>query len=82
MMEKYCHMGVNVLYHRNSVGNHLEETGYSALAAMQWLAAVLAGPHIVQHPTARCTFQNVTERHEPRILGLSDVLYSPRKENR
>ncbi|KAH6871198.1 secretory lipase-domain-containing protein [Thelonectria olida] len=53
LVERYCQVGANILYQRNSIGTHTEDFLYSLPAAAEWLAAVLTG-------SQGCTTQNVT----------------------
>ncbi|KAF5021620.1 hypothetical protein F66182_6320 [Fusarium sp. NRRL 66182] len=60
LIERYCAVGANILYERNSVGTHSEEFVSSAAAAIQWLAAVLTGQYATAYETEGCTIRNVT----------------------
>lgn len=60
LVERYCQVGANILYQRNSVGTHAEDSLYSASAAMHWLGAVLTGSYASTYSTEGCTIQNVT----------------------
>ncbi|CAF3471985.1 unnamed protein product [Fusarium graminearum] len=60
LIERYCAVGANILYQRNSVGSHSEEFYLSAAPAIQWLAAVLTGQYASVYKTEGCTIQNVT----------------------
>ncbi|KAF4443385.1 hypothetical protein F53441_11434 [Fusarium austroafricanum] len=56
LIERYCGVGANIVYQRNSVGNHRQEFFFSAAPAVEFLAAVLSG----QYKHEGCTIQNVT----------------------
>ncbi|KAM0495945.1 hypothetical protein ACHAP8_007860 [Fusarium lateritium] len=60
LIERYCAVGANILYQRNSVGTHAQEFLLSAAPAIQWLATVLTGQYASVYKTEGCTIQNVT----------------------
>ncbi|KAL4732068.1 hypothetical protein ACLX1H_001075 [Fusarium chlamydosporum] len=60
LIDRYCAVGANILYQRNSVGSHSQEFFLSAAPAIQWLAAVLTGQYASVYKTEGCTIQNVT----------------------
>ena len=51
LMNRYCQLGVNILYLRNAIGTHLEEAQNSLSAAMEWLSAVLSGSYANNYNT-------------------------------
>jgi hypothetical protein len=56
MVEEYCRKGVDVVYQRNSVGGHLDESINGAPRAVEWLGRVLEG----RYRHVGCTVKNVT----------------------
>jgi hypothetical protein len=60
LINRYCEVGANILYQRNSVGTHSQEFVLSAAPAIQWLATVLTGQYASVYKTEGCTIQNVT----------------------
>jgi hypothetical protein len=60
LVQRYCGVGANILYQRNTVGNHLTEASNGAGRAVAFLAAVLEGGYAKQYKTQGCTVQNVT----------------------
>ena len=55
LVDRYCAIGVNILYERNSIGGHLAEETNGDSSALEWLAQVLSGTY--QHDG--CTIRNV-----------------------
>ncbi|KAF4959463.1 hypothetical protein FGADI_1684 [Fusarium gaditjirri] len=60
LIERYCAVGANILYQRNTVGTHAENYLFNAGAAVGWLASVLMGLDAESYKTDGCTIQNVT----------------------
>ncbi|KAJ2992463.1 hypothetical protein NUW58_g2160 [Xylaria curta] len=61
LVERYCQVGANILYQRNSVGTHSDEA-YSGLpVAVAWLTSVLTGSYAKVYNAEGCTVQNVTK---------------------
>ncbi|KIL85043.1 hypothetical protein FAVG1_11916 [Fusarium avenaceum] len=60
LIERYCANGANILYQRNTVGTHLQESTYSRRAAFDWLETILKGRYGEVNKTNSCTIQNVT----------------------
>ncbi|KAF9771300.1 Trichothecene C-3 esterase [Fusarium sp. DS 682] len=60
LIERYCAVGANILYQRNTVGTHSENFVLNAATAIQWLATVLTGQYTQTYKTEGCTIQNVT----------------------
>jgi hypothetical protein len=56
LVEQYCEKGVDILYQRNTVGEHLSESVNGAPRAVAWLKSVLEG----RYEHSGCTVQNVT----------------------
>lgn len=57
LVDKYCAAGVNIVYERNRLGNHVTEQYTGDRRAFAFLAKVLDGTYI---PPASCTIRNVT----------------------
>lgn len=60
LIERYCQIGANILYERNTVGSHSEEAYYSIAPAVTWLASVLTGTYADVYNDEGCTIRNVT----------------------
>lgn len=60
MIERYCGIGANILYQRNTIGGHLAEYINGKASALAFLSAVLDGSYASQYQTVGCTIQNVT----------------------
>ncbi|KUJ18453.1 lipase [Mollisia scopiformis] len=60
LVERYCGVGVNILYERNTVGSHLDEDYNGDARAFAWLASVLDGTYAQQYSVRGCTIENVT----------------------
>ncbi|RMZ92471.1 hypothetical protein DV736_g296, partial [Chaetothyriales sp. CBS 134916] len=60
LVSKYCNMGVNILYQRNSIGGHTAEFINGQAAATAWLDSVLGGLYSSQYNSTGCTIQDVT----------------------
>ncbi|KAL5589410.1 hypothetical protein FOVSG1_011277 [Fusarium oxysporum f. sp. vasinfectum] len=60
LIERYCGVGANILYQRNTVGTHSQNFVLNAATAIQWLATVLTGQYDKAYKTEGCTIQNVT----------------------
>ncbi|KAF4627924.1 hypothetical protein G7Y89_g10225 [Cudoniella acicularis] len=55
-----CLMGTNILYQRNTVGEHLDEFTNGDGRALDWLETVLDGSYAEKYSTEGCTVMNVT----------------------
>ena len=65
LIERYCGVGADILYQRNSVGGHSAEFVNGNLRQADWLAAAFAGTLSETYdgmsgPGSGCTVQNVT----------------------
>lgn len=60
LVERFCGVGANILYQRNSIGGHL--AGYYNMmpTAMPFLAAALDGTFAQKYQTYGCTVQNTS----------------------
>jgi hypothetical protein len=57
LVERYCVVEANILFHRNTVGDHLAEAQAGNNRAFSWLASVLDG----SYRSDGCTITEVTE---------------------
>lgn len=57
LVARYCGIGADILYQRNTVGGHEAESANGDPAAFEFLASVLGGTYTA---TAGCAVQNVT----------------------
>ncbi|KAK0943895.1 hypothetical protein LTR29_004661 [Friedmanniomyces endolithicus] len=60
LVSRYCRVGVNILYERNSVGGHLAEEINGDASAFQFLKAVLGGTYNHTGCTVRDVALNIT----------------------
>ncbi|TAQ87220.1 hypothetical protein B7494_g4479 [Chlorociboria aeruginascens] len=60
LVERYCAVGANILYQRNTVGGHLAEYINGEESALAFLSAVLDGSYAAKYPATGCTVRNVT----------------------
>ena len=65
LIERYCAMGANILYQRNTVGGHLAEYVNGEESAFAFLSAILDGSYATKYQTMGCTIQNVTVTIDP-----------------
>lgn len=60
LVEKYCTIGANIFYQRNTRGGHFDEYYNGDLPAFDWLSSVADGSWNKKYPSQGCTVQNVT----------------------
>ncbi|PYH44046.1 LIP-domain-containing protein [Aspergillus saccharolyticus JOP 1030-1] len=60
LLARYCGVGANILYERNTVGGHSAESVNGHASALTFVAAVLQGRYASLYQTEGCTFRNVT----------------------
>ncbi|PYI16220.1 lipase 1 precursor [Aspergillus violaceofuscus CBS 115571] len=60
LLARYCGVGANILYERNTVGGHSADQINGHAAALTFVAAVLEGRYASLYKTEGCTFRNVT----------------------
>ncbi|KAL1870183.1 hypothetical protein Daus18300_005247 [Diaporthe australafricana] len=60
LVDKYCNIGANILYRRNTIGMHGDEDANGRPAALRWLSSVLGGTYGEDYPALGCTIQTVT----------------------
>ncbi|KAI0163946.1 LIP-domain-containing protein [Xylariaceae sp. FL1272] len=59
IITRYCGVGANILYHRNSIGGHTEELTNGAPRALDFLSEVFDGSFAVEHKTSGCEWVDV-----------------------
>ena len=59
LVDRYCQVGANIVYRRNSIGGHVAEAVNGAPGAFAFLISVLGGTY--NGTNAGCTIANVTE---------------------
>jgi pimeloyl-ACP methyl ester carboxylesterase len=60
LVKQFCTKGANIVYHRNSVGDHTTELANGRPRALQFLRAVLDGATGGTMPVTGCSWVNVT----------------------
>lgn len=60
LVAKYCAVGANILYERNTIGGHLAEYTNGNTRAFEWLSSVLDGTYSMTYSPQGCTIQNVS----------------------
>jgi hypothetical protein len=67
LVKRYCAVGANILYERNSVGSHFEESTNSYGAAVQWLSDLFNGQYAT-NKTENCATRDVTRNSTSSAL--------------
>ena len=70
LVNRYCSIGADILYQRNSVGGHAAEFTNGHPAAEAWLNSVLGGTYASDYQTTGCLVQNVTQGNDTSPLKL------------
>ncbi|KAF2149667.1 hypothetical protein K461DRAFT_297114 [Myriangium duriaei CBS 260.36] len=60
LVNRYCEVGVDVLYERNTVGDHLSEMMNGNARAVAWLQAACDGTRKENYGTGGCEIRNVS----------------------
>lgn len=60
LVERYCAVGANILYQRNTIGVHISEYANGVERSFEFLDSVLGGTYAAKYSTDACTVQNVT----------------------
>jgi hypothetical protein len=60
LIERYCAVGANILYERNTVGGHSADFINGEASAFAFLSSVLDGSYARKYQTVGCKIQNVT----------------------
>ncbi|KAK3725429.1 hypothetical protein LTR37_000399 [Vermiconidia calcicola] len=61
MVQRYCEVGANIVYERNTVGGHLAELTNGDRRAFEWLGQVLGGTYEHEGCTIRNVAVNITD---------------------
>lgn len=61
LVEKYCGLGVEILYERNTVGDHMTEQSNGHTRSLDWLAMAFNGNVGELYENQSCTVVNVTQ---------------------
>ncbi|KAK4035001.1 secretory lipase-domain-containing protein [Parachaetomium inaequale] len=67
LVDRFCGVGANILYHRNTVGTHTQELINGRQRAFAWLRSVLDGSYDQLYSSMGCTIQNVTYNLAPWV---------------
>ncbi len=59
IVQKYCDVGVSILYHRNEIGGHVAEETNGDARAFEWLSGVLEGTSGLKNPGVGCIVEDV-----------------------
>ncbi len=65
LVGRFCGVGANILYHRNTAGTHTQELINGRQRAFVWLRSVLDGSYDQVYSNMGCTIQNVTYNLAP-----------------
>ncbi|KAJ6086076.1 secretory lipase-domain-containing protein [Penicillium sp. IBT 16267x] len=60
LVERYCGIGVNILYERNTIGGHSAESINGHASALKFLFSVLGGSYDQLYQTVGCTVRDVS----------------------
>ncbi|KAG7287603.1 hypothetical protein NEMBOFW57_007115 [Staphylotrichum longicolle] len=60
LVDRFCGVGANILYHRNTAGTHNQELINGRQRAFAWLRSVLDGSYDQWYSSLGCSIQNVT----------------------
>lgn len=71
LVDRFCKVGANILYHRNTAGGHNEELVNGRQRAFAWLSSVLDGSYGEVYSTMGCTVVNVTYNIAPYVPWLN-----------
>lgn len=61
LVDKYCGLGVNILYERNRIGGHSAEETNGVPAATAWLDSVLSGTYASIYNATGCTIETMIQ---------------------
>ncbi|CAN8105650.1 unnamed protein product [Discula destructiva] len=73
LVDKFCSVGANVLYNRNTVGGHTDERVNGRPAALAWLKSVLNGTYEQDYAAMGCTIQDVAVNTTDSMAKRRDV---------
>lgn len=54
LVERYCRVGANIVFEKNTVGGHLEELTAGAPGAIRWLTSIFDGTYAQRYPLVGC----------------------------
>ncbi|POS75183.1 hypothetical protein DHEL01_v206428 [Diaporthe helianthi] len=60
LVERYCNIGANILYQRNTAGDHGDEAVNGRPSALAWLSSILGGTYSQDYSASGCTTTMVT----------------------
>lgn len=60
LVERYCGVGVNILYERNTIGGHSAESVNGHASALKFISSILSGSYDQLYQTSGCTIRDVT----------------------
>ena len=60
LVKRYCEIGANILYQRNTIGGHMAEANNGADRVFAFLGALFDGSYASKFKASGCTIQNVT----------------------
>jgi hypothetical protein len=60
LIDRYCNVGANILYQRNTIGGHAADYVNGRPLAIKFLQAVLGGTYAQEFPTTGCSIEDVT----------------------
>lgn len=60
LLERYCGVGVNILYERNTIGGHSAEQVNGHASALKFISSILSGSYAQLYQTSGCTIRDVT----------------------
>ncbi|KAK3319103.1 secretory lipase-domain-containing protein [Apodospora peruviana] len=67
LVDRFCGVGANILYHRNLAGNHNQELVNGRQRAFAWLTSILDGSYSDAYAAMGCTVVNVTYNLAPYV---------------
>ncbi|KUI54539.1 Lipase 10 [Cytospora mali] len=68
LVSKYCSIGANILYQRQTIGGHVASYFNGRPSALAWLNSVLGGTYAQDYSTAGCTTETVS-------LNITNIPY-------
>lgn len=71
LVDRYCGDGANILYYRNTAGDHNTEIINGRVNAIAFLTSVLDGSYAAVYKAMGCTVKNVTVDLAPKMPNLA-----------
>jgi hypothetical protein len=59
LVQRYCDVGVSILYQRNEIGGHVAEETNGDARAFEWLSGVLESTSGLKNPSVGCIIEDV-----------------------